>query len=124
MVAGVRLPFWLTAIVDRELELCVRAFPELSRFFGGRAERGTDAALKSGMEATPIMNQNPTDLSLLDPGRKCVRVTGTNSRGFVEFELSIGGAPELCVELTLPPAAFDAFCREQQVTRLDVEANP
>ncbi|WP_307872252.1 MULTISPECIES: phenol hydroxylase subunit [Burkholderia] len=110
--------------MDREIELRVRAFPELSRFFVEPDSRGTDAALKDGMEATPIMNPPDTDLSPLDPGRKCVRVTGTNTRGFVEFELSIGGAPELCVELTLPPAAFDAFCREQQVTRLDVEANP
>ncbi|MCA7928001.1 phenol hydroxylase subunit [Burkholderia cepacia] len=110
--------------MDLEFKLYVRAFPELSRFFVGPAECGTDAALKDGMEATPNMNPPDTDLSPLDPGRKCVRVTGTNSRGFVEFELSIGGAPELCVELTLPPAAFDAFCREQQVTRLDVEANP
>lgn len=80
--------------------------------------------MKSGMEATPIMNQYPTDLFPLDTGRKCVRVTGTNVRGFVEFELSLGGAPDLFVELTLSPDAFDAFCREQQVTRLDVEANP
>lgn len=123
-IADARFPFWLTAIVGREIELRVRAFPELSRFFVTPAERGTDAALKSGMEATPIMNQHPTDLPPLDPGRKCVRVTGTNIRGFVEFELSIGGAPELFVELTLSPAAFDAFCREQRVTRLDVEANP
>ena len=70
------------------------------------------------------MNQTTTDHPPLDPRRKCVRVTGTNGRGFVEFELSIGGAPELCVELTLPPAAFDAFCREQQVTRLDDKTNP
>lgn len=49
---------------------------------------------------------------------------GHPPRGFVEFELSIGGAPELFVELTLPPAAFDAFCREQRVTRLNDEANP
>ena len=70
------------------------------------------------------MNPPEPDLFPLDPGRKCVRVTGMNPRGFVEFELSIGGAPVLCVELTLPPAAFAAFCREQHVTRLDVEANP
>ena len=123
-VASERFPFWLTAIVDREFELRVRAFPQLSRFFERVLARGTDAALKCGMEATPIMNQHPTDLSPLDPGRKCARVTGTNVRGFVEFEFSLGGAPDLFVELTLSPAAFDAFCREQQVTRLDVEANP
>ncbi|WP_230960599.1 phenol hydroxylase subunit [Burkholderia pseudomultivorans] len=121
---GSRLPFWLTGIVLRESEFCVRAFPELSRFFAVADERGTDAALKCGMEATPIMDQTTTDHSPFDPGCKYVRVTGNNPRGFVEFELSIGGAPELFVELTLPPAAFDAFCREQRVTRLDDEANP
>ncbi|KWE99349.1 phenol hydroxylase [Burkholderia pseudomultivorans] len=76
------------------------------------------------MEATPIMDHTTTDHPPFDPGCKYVRVTGTNPRGFVEFELSIGGAPELLVELTLPPAAFDAFCREQRVTRLNDEANP
>ncbi|MFX1673976.1 phenol hydroxylase subunit [Paraburkholderia sp. A2WS-5] len=70
------------------------------------------------------MDPTTTDQPPFDPGCKYVRVTGTNSRGFVEFELSIGGAPELVVELTLPPAAFDAFCAEQHVTRLDHEANP
>lgn len=119
-----RFPFWLTGIVLREYEFCVRAFPELSRFLAGMDERGTDAALKCGMEATPIMDQMKTDHPPFDPGRKCVRVTGTNGRGFVEFELSIGGAPELSVELTLPPAAFDAFCVEQRVMRLDDEVNP
>ena len=68
----------------------------------------------------PITNDQPP----LDPGRKCVRVTGTTGRGFVEFELSVGGAPDLFVELMLPPAAFDAFCAEQRVTRLDDEPNP
>ncbi|RQS71603.1 phenol hydroxylase [Burkholderia sp. Bp8963] len=76
------------------------------------------------MEATPIMDHITTDHPPLDPGRKCVRVTGTNGRGFVEFELSVGGAPDLLVELMLPRAAFDAFCAEQRVTRLDDEANP
>ena len=41
-----------------------------------------------------------------DPRRRFVRVTGVSSRGFVEFEFSIG-SPELCVELLLPPAAFE-----------------
>ena len=76
------------------------------------------------MEATSTMNRTTTDQPLLDPSRKCVRVTGTNNRGFVEFELSVGGAPEMFVELTLPPAAFDLFCLEQRVTRLDDDTNP
>jgi len=80
--------------------------------------------LGPGMEATSSMNPTTTDHPALDPGRKCVRVTGTNARGFVEFELSVGGAPEMFVELTLPPAAFELFCLEQHVTRLDDKTNP
>jgi phenol hydroxylase P0 protein len=76
------------------------------------------------MEATSTMNPATTDQPPLDPSRKCVRVTGTNNRGFVEFELSVGGAPEMFVELTLPSAAFDLFCLEQRITRLDDETNP
>jgi phenol hydroxylase P0 protein len=53
-----------------------------------------------------------------DPGRRYVRVTGINSRGFVEFEFAVG-APELFVELMLPPAMFESFCATQNAQRLD-----
>jgi len=53
-----------------------------------------------------------------DPGRRFVKVTGLNDRGFVEFEFSVG-QPELCVELMLPLAAFEEFCVAQNVSRLD-----
>jgi len=53
-----------------------------------------------------------------DPGRRFVKVTGVNARGFVEFEFSVGH-PELCVELMLPPVAFEEFCIAQNVSRLD-----
>ena len=53
-----------------------------------------------------------------DPQQRFVKVTGVNSRGFVEFEFSIG-SPDLCVELMLPRQAFDEFCATQQVRRLD-----
>lgn len=56
-----------------------------------------------------------------DPRKRFVRVTGVSSRGFVEFEFSIG-SPELCVELVLPAAAFEEFCAAQAAQRLDVEA--
>ncbi|RQH06980.1 phenol hydroxylase subunit [Paraburkholderia dinghuensis] len=52
-----------------------------------------------------------------DPGRRFVKVTGINDRGFVEFEFSVG-QPELCVELMLPLAAFEEFCLAQNVSRL------
>ncbi len=53
-----------------------------------------------------------------DPRKRFVRVTGVSSRGFVEFEFSIG-SPELCVELVLPPTAFEEFCAAQAAERLD-----
>ncbi len=58
-----------------------------------------------------------------DPRRRFVRVTRVSSRGFVEFEFSIG-SPELCVELMLPPVAFEEFCAAQAVQRLDAGAAP
>lgn len=49
-----------------------------------------------------------------DPNRKFVRVTGIHARGFVEFQFSIG-EPQLFVEMLLPRAEFEQFCRDQQV---------
>ncbi len=46
-----------------------------------------------------------------------VRVTGTRLNRFVEFEYSLDDA-DLTVELILPFAAFDEFCRTRGVTRL------
>jgi phenol/toluene 2-monooxygenase (NADH) P0/A0 len=67
------------------------------------------------MEETAMHKQTADDL--FDPGRKFVKVTGINTRGFVEFEFSVG-QPELCVELMLPVAAFEEFCRVQNVSQL------
>lgn len=47
-----------------------------------------------------------------------VRVREEHANGFVEFDFAIGD-PELYVELILPRAAFDAFCAEHAVQRLD-----
>lgn len=49
--------------------------------------------------------------------QRYVRVTNDNHRGFVEFQFSIGD-PALYLEMTLPPAAFREFCREQRVRML------
>lgn len=49
-----------------------------------------------------------------DVTRKFVRVMGTLPNGFVEFEFAIG-EPDVCVELVMPQAAFDEFCRNNQV---------
>ncbi len=50
-------------------------------------------------------------------GEKFVRVTGTRQPDLVEFDFAIGD-PRLHVELLLPKAAFEEFCRDQRVTFL------
>ena len=54
----------------------------------------------------------------IDPNDRFIKVTRINTQGFVEFEFAIG-APELCVELMLRPAAFEEFCLAQKASRLD-----
>ncbi len=51
---------------------------------------------------------------------RLVRVTNENHHGFVEFQFSIGD-PGLFLEMTLPPAAFNDFCREHRVRFLSEE---
>lgn len=53
-----------------------------------------------------------------DITRRFVRVLKRRSNGFVEFEFSIGW-PELSVELMLPEADFEAFCKVQQARRIE-----
>ncbi|CAE6910985.1 hypothetical protein R69927_05996 [Paraburkholderia domus] len=69
------------------------------------------------------MYRKIADNQPFDPRCKFVTVTGINGRGFVEFEFAIG-APELFVELMLPPAEFEAFCLSQDVLRLDETNQP
>ena len=53
-----------------------------------------------------------TKLNLADAtSTRYVRVTDPDHRGYVEFQFSIGD-PSLYLEMTLPPAAFEEFCRE------------
>ncbi|HYW91193.1 MAG TPA: phenol hydroxylase subunit [Gammaproteobacteria bacterium] len=47
-----------------------------------------------------------------------VRVTRHRGDGFVEFDFSIGGDPDLYVELILPGPAFAEFCRVNGVEHL------
>lgn len=65
------------------------------------------------------MNQ-PADQTLpaVDTSLRYVRVTERRADGLVAFEFSIGW-PELAVELMLPSAAFEAFCTNNRVQRLD-----
>jgi phenol/toluene 2-monooxygenase (NADH) P0/A0 len=51
---------------------------------------------------------------LPDLSKKFVRVLERRNDGLISFEFSIGW-PELAVELMLPSAAFDEFCRQNQV---------
>ena len=54
------------------------------------------------------------------PLRKFVRILGTRSDRFVEFEFSINDS-DLAVELILPFVAFDEFCSLQNATVLPPE---
>jgi phenol hydroxylase P0 protein len=56
-----------------------------------------------------------------DAKRRYVRVCNERVDGFVEFEFAIGD-PALCVELILPRAAFQDFCRVNDVITLDPAA--
>lgn len=53
-----------------------------------------------------------TQLNLADStSARYVRITDPDHRGYVEFQFSIGD-PSLYLEMTLPRAAFEEFCRE------------
>jgi phenol hydroxylase P0 protein len=56
-----------------------------------------------------------------DIRRKFVRETGRTHNGFVEFEFSIGD-PDTAVELVMPPAAYEEFCRTHGVETLQSRA--
>ena len=55
---------------------------------------------------------------IIDVTRKFVRLIEERPDGLVAFEFAIG-EPELCVEMLLPRAAYEAFCRSNQVVRLE-----
>jgi phenol/toluene 2-monooxygenase (NADH) P0/A0 len=80
------------------------------------------ACKRSREQRTHAMNLQHTpsteDLPTCDTSRRFVRVLETRPDGLVSFEFSIGW-PELAVELMLPAAAFDAFCANNRVVRLD-----
>lgn len=59
-----------------------------------------------------------TPQPVCDLSQRFVRVLGRRDNGFVEFAFSVGW-PELTVELLLPEMAFEAFCAEHRVRRLD-----
>ena len=65
------------------------------------------------------MNLPTTDtLPAVDTSQRFVRVLERRADGLVSFEFAIGW-PELAVELMLPAPAFEAFCANNKVQRLD-----
>ena len=59
-------------------------------------------------------NSQPT----FDQLTRYIRVRSDSSDKFIEFDFAIGH-PELFVELILPRAAFDEFCRCNNVVHMD-----
>ena len=59
-----------------------------------------------------------TSLPAVDASLRFVRVIERRADGLVAFEFSIGW-PELAGELMLPAPAFEAFCVNNRVQRLD-----
>jgi phenol hydroxylase P0 protein len=57
----------------------------------------------------------------LDCNKKFVRVTALRNQQFVEFDFAVG-EPGLFIEMILPLAGFEAFCRDNGVTELDEAA--
>ena len=52
--------------------------------------------------------------------KRYVRVTGEDRHGNIEFQFSIDD-PSLYLEMTLPPAAFEEFCANEQARLLTEE---
>lgn len=75
--------------------------------------RQVSTTLPSAMKPTSDLAFETCDTSL-----RFVRVLEQRADGLVSFEFSIGW-PELAVELMLPAAAFEAFCANNKVQRLD-----
>ena len=77
--------------------------------------RGSDAEIGDvSRQASQQVNNSASD------SQSYVRVTKIDSRGYVEFQFSIGD-PNLYLEMALPRAAFDEFCETQQAQHLTRE---
>lgn len=62
-------------------------------------------------------------MAQFDTSKKFVRVMEVRANGMVEFEFSVG-EPELAVELIMPRAAFEEFCKANAVTFLAADGQP
>lgn len=65
--------------------------------------------------------QEASAVNAFDTTQRFVRVCQVREDGFVEFEFAIG-EPQLCVELMLPVAAFQEFCRANRAVMLEPHA--
>ena len=68
-------------------------------------------------EVAPVSDVTPPNLPLL---QKYIRIRSEPDAKFVMFDFAIGD-PSLYVELVLPPAAFKAFCDNNQVIPMSAE---
>ena len=95
-------------------------FPQISRFSLALPNVGTQPAKQFASDPTPTAMNLPSDSQLpaVDTSLRFVRVLERRADGLVSFEFSIGW-PELAVELMLPGPAFEAFCANNRVQRLD-----
>lgn len=55
-----------------------------------------------------------TEPPVFDPRNRYVRIITAREDGLVEFEFAVG-EPQLFVEMVMPRAEFEQFCRDQQV---------
>lgn len=67
-----------------------------------------------------MVQQLPQAKPPFDVGRRYVRLRELRADGYVRFDFAIGD-PELAVELLLPLAGYQAFCREAGVICLSDE---
>lgn len=65
-------------------------------------------------------HQLPPRVPTFDVNKTYVRFRDLRDDGYVEFDFAVG-EPGLSVELTLPLAAYQAFCKEMRVTYLTRE---
>lgn len=56
----------------------------------------------------------------VDASQRFIRVRSPEGARFVEFDFAIGD-PSLFVELIMPPAVFDAFCKANKVVEMTPE---
>ncbi|MEN9726476.1 MAG: hypothetical protein RL434_842 [Pseudomonadota bacterium] len=64
-----------------------------------------------------MVNHQSSNTPVFDVNCQYVRLRARRADGYVEFDFAIGD-PALAVELTLPAAAYDTFCRERRVLHL------